>query len=91
VIARDSRGQFVADLTKDDFEVYEDGVPQQLASLCSCTRARVELALPPPAAPPEGIILPPARPTNDASGRIFILFIDDLHWTSRTRRASATC
>jgi VWFA-related protein len=37
------------------------------------------LALPPPAAPPEGIILPPVRPTNDASGRIFILFIDDLH------------
>src|SRR4029079_12525271 len=27
----------------------------------------------------EGIILPPARPTGDASGRIFIIFVDDLH------------
>jgi VWFA-related protein len=80
VIARDSSGQFVADLTKDDFEVYEDGVLQQLASLVLVHGGRVSnLALPPPAAPPEGIILPPARPSNDASGRIFILFIDDLH------------
>ena len=37
------------------------------------------IALPPPPPPPEGIILPPPRPTNDASGRIFILFVDDLH------------
>jgi VWFA-related protein len=80
VIARDAQGQFVADLTKDDFEIYEDGVPQQIASLVLVHGGRVSnLALPPPAAPPEGIILPPARPTNDASGRIFLLFIDDLH------------
>ena len=80
VIARDARGQFVADLTKDDFDLYEDGVPQQIASLVLVHGGRVSnLALPPPAAPPEGIILPPVRPSNDASGRIFILFIDDLH------------
>jgi len=80
VIARDARGQFVADLKKDDFEIYEDGVLQTVASLVLVHGGRVSnLALPPPAAPPEGIILPPARPTNDASGRIFILFIDDLH------------
>jgi VWFA-related protein len=80
VIARDSKGQFVADLTKDDFEIYEDGVLQDIASLVLVHGGRVNnLALPPPAAPPEGIILPPARPTNDASGRIFLLFIDDLH------------
>jgi len=80
VIARDSRGQFVADLTKDDFDLFEDGVPQEIASLVLVHGGRVSnLALPPPAAPPEGIILPPVRPSNDASGRIFILFIDDLH------------
>ncbi|HOG30287.1 MAG TPA: VWA domain-containing protein, partial [Vicinamibacterales bacterium] len=80
VIARDARGQFVADLKKDDFELYEDGVLQDIASLVLVHGGRVSnLALPPPAAPPEGIILPPARPMNDASGRIFILFIDDLH------------
>jgi VWFA-related protein len=80
VIARDARGQFVADLTKDDFEVYEDGVLQTVASLVLVHGGRVSnLALPPPPDAPEGIILPPVRPTNDASGRIFILFIDDLH------------
>jgi VWFA-related protein len=80
VIARDAKGQFVADLTKDDFEIFEDGVPQTIASLVLVHGGRVSnLALPPPVAPPEGIILPPVRPTNDASGRIFILFIDDLH------------
>ena len=26
VIARDNKGQFIADLKKEDFEVYEDGV-----------------------------------------------------------------
>jgi VWFA-related protein len=36
--------------------------------------------LAPPAAPvQEGIILPVARPTNDAAGRVFLLFVDDLH------------
>jgi VWFA-related protein len=34
---------------------------------------------PPPPPPQEGILLPPPRPTNDAAGRIFVLFIDDLH------------
>lgn len=80
VIARDARGQFVADLKKEEFELYEDGVLQDISSLVLVHGGRVSnLALPPPAAPPEGIILPPARPMNDASGRIFILFIDDLH------------
>jgi VWFA-related protein len=80
VIARDAQGQFVADLTKDDFELYEDGVPQTIASLVLVHGGRVSnIAVPPAPAPPEGIILPPARPTNDASGRIFILFVDDLH------------
>ncbi|MCX6544357.1 MAG: VWA domain-containing protein [Acidobacteria bacterium] len=80
VIVRDGRGQFVADLSKEQFEVFEDGVPQSVSSLVLVHGGRAtNLALPPPAAPPEGIILPPARPTNDASGRVFILFIDDLH------------
>jgi hypothetical protein len=31
VIVRDRRGQFQASLTKDDFDVYEDGVKQEIA------------------------------------------------------------
>src|SRR5205814_716422 len=33
----------------------------------------------PPAAPPEGIILPPTRRVVDTSGRVFLFFVDDLH------------
>jgi VWFA-related protein len=80
VIVRDSKGQFVADLKKDDFDVFEDGVPQTVASIILVHGGRVNnLQLPPPPPPMEGIILPPARPTNDTSGRIFILLVDDLH------------
>jgi VWFA-related protein len=80
VIVRDSRGQFVADLKKDEFEVYEDGVRQQMVSFTLTHGGRVfNVAAPPPPPPQEGIILPPARPTNDAAGRIFLIFVDDLH------------
>jgi VWFA-related protein len=79
-IVRDGRGQFVADLKKDEFEIYEDGVKQQLVSFTLTHGGRVyNVAQPPPPPPQEGIILPPARPTNDAAGRIFLIFVDDLH------------
>jgi VWFA-related protein len=80
VIARDAKGQFVADLKKDEFEIYEDGVKQEVASLVLVHGGRVfNQLLPPPAPPPEGIILPPSRPRNDAAGRIFLFLVDDLH------------
>jgi VWFA-related protein len=79
-IVRDGRGQFVADLKKDEFEIFEDGVKQQLVSFTLTHGGRVyNVAQPPPPPPQEGIILPPARPTNDAAGRIFLIFVDDLH------------
>jgi VWFA-related protein len=80
VIVRDNKGQFVADLKMGDFIVLEDGVQQALASMVLIHGGRAyNVQLPPAAAPPEGIILPPARPVNDAAGRIFIVFVDDLH------------
>ena len=80
VIVRDNRGQFVADLKKEEFEVYEDGVQQEVVSFVLTHGGRVyNQMLPAPPKPQAGIILPPARPTNDAAGRIFIIFVDDLH------------
>ena len=80
VIVRDNNGQFVADLNKDDFEVYEDGVKQDLVSFTLTHGGRIfNVAAPPPPVAQEGIILPPSRPTNDAAGRIFLIFVDDLH------------
>jgi len=80
VIARDGRDIFIADLTKDEIEIYEDGVLQDLASMTLVHGGRVlNLQAPPPPPPQEGIILPTARPRNDAAGRIFLIIVDDLH------------
>jgi VWFA-related protein len=80
VIVRDDRGQFVADLKKDEFDLYEDGVRQQVISFHLTHGGRTfNVAAPPPPPAQEGIILPPSRPTSDAAGRIFIIFVDDLH------------
>jgi VWFA-related protein len=80
VIVRDNKGQFLADLTKSDFEVYEDGVKQDVISFVLTHGGRVYNSTPAPAAPVmEGIILPPSRPTSDAAGRIWLIFVDDLH------------
>jgi VWFA-related protein len=81
VIVRDSKtDQFMADLKPTDFDVFEDGVKQELASMVLIHGGRAYNTLAPPPAPvQEGIILPVARPTNDAAGRVFLLFVDDLH------------
>jgi VWFA-related protein len=89
-IPRDKVGQFVSDLKPSDFEVLEDGVKQEIVQLILFHGGRQYSPL---AAPVqlqrEGIVLPPSRPTNDAAGRIFIFFLDDLHLdfrnTSRIR------
>jgi VWFA-related protein len=80
VIVRNSQDVFVADLTKDDFEIYEDGVLQDINQFTLVHGGRVHnLLAPPPPPMQEGIILPPSRPRNDAAGRIFLIIVDDLH------------
>jgi VWFA-related protein len=80
IIVRDEKGNFIPDLKKDEFEIYEDGVKQDISSMTVVTGGRVtNVMAPPPPPPPEGIILPPSRPKTDVSGRIFLFFVDDLH------------
>src|SRR6476659_7356922 len=80
IIVRDEKGNFIPDLKKEEFEIYEDGVKQDISSMTVVTGGRVTNVLaPPPPPPPEGIILPPSRPKTDVSGRIFLFFVDDLH------------
>ena len=82
VIPRDERGQFVADLTADDFTVLEDGVPQTIASFALVNGGRTYNLLE-PAAPemPEGIVLPQqSRAAGAIAGRVLVIFIDDLHF-----------
>jgi VWFA-related protein len=84
VIVRDDKGQFIANLNKTDFEVYEDGVKQDVVTFVLTHGGRVlnDIGAPPPPVQ-EGILLPPPRPTNDASGRVFLIFVDDLHMDFR--------
>jgi VWFA-related protein len=80
IIVRDEKGNFIPDLKKEEFEIFEDGVKQEISSMTVVTGGRVtNVMAPPPPPPPEGIILPPSRPKNDVSGRIFLFFVDDLH------------
>src|SRR4029079_6710538 len=84
VIVRDNSGQFISTLGRNDFEVYEDGVKQDLVTFVLTHGGRVlndTGQTPPPVQ--EGILLPPPRPTNDASGRIFLILVDDLHMDFR--------
>jgi VWFA-related protein len=88
-VVRDEAGRFVPDLGVTDFKVYEDGVLQNITlfspwiggrSLGNLTVSGGSLPGMGSAAP-EGLILPTARPKTDSSGRLFIVFIDDLHVT----------
>ena len=80
VIVRDARGQFVSTLGKDDFDVFEDGVRQDVVMFLLTHGGRVfnETGAP-PAANREGLLLPPPRPPGDMSGRVFLIFVDDAH------------
>jgi VWFA-related protein len=85
VIPRDAAGRFVADLTRDNFAVTEDGVPQAIVSFALVHGGRVFSAVEPPAPPTqaqEGIVLPtkPAPRTDADAGRVFVIFVDDLHF-----------
>ncbi len=48
VVVKDEKGNFVPNLTKDDFEIYEDGVKQDIASLTVINGGRVTNMLAPP-------------------------------------------
>ena len=84
VIVRDAAGVFMADLIPEDFIIYEDDVLQEVSSLIrvhggSVFDLLVESDLP----QQEGIVLPRVRMVDDTAGRIFVLFVDDLHLTAR--------
>ena len=84
VIVRDEDGIFMSDLLPEDFIVEEEGIEQEIASLVRVDGGRVFDVLVETAVPAqEGIILPRVRKVDDTAGRIFILFIDDLHMTAQ--------
>jgi VWFA-related protein len=80
VVVRDNDGKFVPDLKMSEFQIFEDGVPQKLVAFSSSVGGRIMTDVAPTLGPiSEGLILPPQKQVSDSSGRIFIIFIDDLH------------
>jgi VWFA-related protein len=83
LVVRNARGQFVADLRKDEFDLYEDGIKQDVVTFVLTHGGQVLNETAPPAARQEGVLVPPRRPVSDSSGRVFLVFIDDLHMSPR--------
>jgi VWFA-related protein len=76
----DKTGKFVSDLRLDEFQLFEDGVPQKISAFVRSIGGRIMNDIAPSVGPVgEGLILPPQRASKDQSGRIFIIFIDDMH------------
>jgi VWFA-related protein len=83
VIPRTEKGSFVADLTKENFTVLEDGVQQAIVAFSMVQGGRTYNLLTPPAAAAavDGLVLPTARPrANDSVGRVLLILVDDLHF-----------
>jgi VWFA-related protein len=84
----DEQGNFVRNLTKDDFQVVEDGKPQTVSAFASVD-IPIERADPPLFAKN---LIPPDVASNRTpfEGRVFVIVIDDLHINfSRTPRVRA--
>lgn len=81
VIVRDKDGRFVSNLTRDDFTVLEDGVPQTVSSFSLVHGGRTfNLVEPQQQAAPEGIVLPSSRrAVQNVAGRVVFIFVDDIH------------
>jgi VWFA-related protein len=79
VVVTNRQGQFVRDLTKNDFHISEDGKPQAATAF-----ALVDIPIE-PAARPIGArqLVEPDITTNEhvVEGRVYVLVIDDLHIT----------
>jgi VWFA-related protein len=80
VKAWDKDHKFVPGLGPNDFTVLEDGVRQTIQTFSAFIGGRPVGVSAATAAPARGgLILPATAPPRDTSGRIFLVFIDDLH------------
>ena len=93
VIVRDEKGQFVSNLGRKDFDVFEDGVRQDLVMFVLTHGGRVfnDSGAPPPS-PREGLLLPATRPPGDVVGPDVPRSSSTIcTWTSTSRRACGSC
>jgi VWFA-related protein len=89
-VVTDGQGNPVRDLTKDDFQVYEDGKPQTISSFATVDIPVERTDLPRAVEAPsiESKVMTNARPFD---GRVYVMVVDDLHiLPTRTPRAIKT-
>ena len=91
-LVTDASGAFVRDLTRDDFEIYEDG---RLQNADAFSLVEIPIERPAIAAGASAPIEPDVRSTTRTfDGRIYIFLLDDLHTdvtrTARVRDAAST-
>jgi len=80
VHVNDATGRFIPDLTIKDFEVREDGVLQTISNFVRMVGGRAMTEIVRAEEPVrEGLVLPRVSKAPVTTGRIFIIFIDDLH------------
>jgi VWFA-related protein len=79
-VVTDERGAFVNDLTREDFEIYEDGRLQETRAF-----ALVDLPVEPPlkvAGAASDVESDVVTTTRSFDGRIYVFVLDDLHTTT---------
>lgn len=97
VVVRDKRGKVIRDLTAADFEVYEDGVKQDVSSFRFMSSTAAETAAAPTANPAENkpadvqVVTKPSGGTTEQSGGVsaLALVFDRLTAESRQRARDA--
>jgi len=95
VVVRDTKGQTVGNLNKEDFRLLDDGEPQEITSFAvevSKPKAEAAPARPAPAGPTRTQVVAPPPPATAAPQRFVALFFDDQHadveGIGRTRQAA---
>jgi VWFA-related protein len=74
-VVTDERGNFVGDLTKDDFELLDDGKPQEISAF-----SLVDIPLPSATARPAPAVASDVKSNaQPISGRLYVIVLDDLN------------
>jgi VWFA-related protein len=86
----DSKGNFVRDLTKEDFQIVEDGTPQTIDAF-----SLIDIPIDPPRQPVSGSVqIAPDVTSNERpfDGRVYVMILDDMGTafdrTTRTKNAA---
>ena len=76
-VVTDERGNFVADLSKDDFELLDDGKPQEISAF-----SLVDIPVPAAGVSPRAVPTAVSDVKSNAepiSGRLYVIVLDDLN------------